>query len=122
MPRQTSVQLTEATERQVEELKALGFGSMTDVIRTAVDRMYQQETRTVSDMPRYFVPMNSEPAITSGRNGQIGTIVGEDTDAWGTSYYLVQFGTDEPGIWYFGDGNIAYNKKQAQTLVRIANK
>jgi len=47
MPRQTSVQLTEATERQAAELKALGFGSMTDVIRTAIDRMYQQETRTM---------------------------------------------------------------------------
>lgn len=43
MPRQTSVQLTEATERQAAELKAQGFGSMTDVIRTAIDRMYHQE-------------------------------------------------------------------------------
>lgn len=117
-----SFRSTDKTSQQLDELSAAGFGNVTQVIRTAVDRMYQQETRTVSDMPRYFVPMNSEPAITSGRNGQIGTIVGEDTDAWGTSYYLVQFGTDEPGIWYFGDGNIAYNKKQAQTLVRIANK
>ena len=48
MPRQTSVQLTEATERQAAELKALGFGSMTDIIRTAIDRMYQQERRTMN--------------------------------------------------------------------------
>jgi Arc/MetJ-type ribon-helix-helix transcriptional regulator len=122
MPRQTSVQLTEATERQAAELKALGFGSMTDVIRTAIDRMYQQETRIMNDLPKYFVPMNSEPAITTGRNATIGKIVGEDTDLQGMSYYLVSFGTDEPEIWYPGDGNIAYNKKQADGLVRFANQ
>lgn len=48
MPRQTSVQLTEATERQAAELKAAGYGTLTDIIRTAIDRMHQQETRTMS--------------------------------------------------------------------------
>ncbi len=43
MPRQTSVQLTEATERQAAALKAAGFGSMTDIIRTAIDRMWREE-------------------------------------------------------------------------------
>jgi hypothetical protein len=40
MPRQTSIQLTEATERQVEVLKKFGHGSLTEIIRTAIDRMY----------------------------------------------------------------------------------
>lgn len=48
MPRQTSVQLTESTERQAAALKAAGFGNMTDIIRTAIDRMYQQERRTMN--------------------------------------------------------------------------
>ena len=41
--KQTSLQLTEATQRQVRELEALGFGSFTDIVRLAIDRMYQQE-------------------------------------------------------------------------------
>jgi Arc/MetJ-type ribon-helix-helix transcriptional regulator len=45
MPRQTSVQLTEATERQAAELKAAGYGTLTEVIRVAIDRMHQQEKR-----------------------------------------------------------------------------
>lgn len=44
-PRQTSVQLSKATERQVEELKQWGFGSFTDINRIAIDRMYREEVR-----------------------------------------------------------------------------
>lgn len=44
MPRQTSVQLTEATERQVEALKAQGYGTTTDIIRIAIDRMWTVES------------------------------------------------------------------------------
>lgn len=43
MTRQTSMQLTEATDRQIRALTVLGFGTLTDVVRTAVDRMHQQE-------------------------------------------------------------------------------
>jgi hypothetical protein len=42
MPRQTSIQLTGATERQVEELKAHGYGSLTDVVRVAIDRLHRE--------------------------------------------------------------------------------
>ena len=48
MPRQTSVQLTEVTERQAAELKAAGYGTLTDVIRIAIDRMHKEETRTMT--------------------------------------------------------------------------
>ena len=41
MPRQTSIQLTEATERQVDQLRQ--FGTFTDIVRIAIDRMAQQE-------------------------------------------------------------------------------
>jgi hypothetical protein len=45
-PRQTSLLLTPATEAQIAELKRLGYGSTSAVIRTAVDRMHQTETAT----------------------------------------------------------------------------
>lgn len=43
MPRQTSVQLTEATEQQVANLQERGFGRFTDIVRIAIDRMYREE-------------------------------------------------------------------------------
>ena len=46
MTRQTSVQITEATDAQVEYLKAKGFGTFTDIQRIAIDRMAQQEGHT----------------------------------------------------------------------------
>ena len=50
MPRQTSFQMTEATERQMDDLKAAGFGSTTDIIRIAIDRMYQQERNNMKSI------------------------------------------------------------------------
>ena len=47
MARQTSVQITEATDRQVKLLSQNGYGTFTDIVRIAIDRMFQQE---VSDM------------------------------------------------------------------------
>lgn len=44
MTRQTSIQLTEATDRQVKALTEQGFGTFTDIVRIAIDRMYT-ETR-----------------------------------------------------------------------------
>lgn len=44
MPRQTSIQLTEATERQLDALKAQGYGTTTDIIRLAIDRMWTAES------------------------------------------------------------------------------
>lgn len=43
MTRQTSLQVNENTEQQAIELKRRGFGTFTDVVRTAVDRMFNQE-------------------------------------------------------------------------------
>lgn len=49
MARQTSIQLTEATKRQIEALKAKGFGSFTEIVRVAIDRMFQQEVKEPYD-------------------------------------------------------------------------
>lgn len=43
MTHQTSIQLTKAQQAQIKALKAAGFGSFTDIVRLAVDRMYQTE-------------------------------------------------------------------------------
>lgn len=43
MSRQTSIQVTSATDEQVELLKQSGFGSFTDIVRIAIDRMAKQE-------------------------------------------------------------------------------
>lgn len=40
---QTSVRLTEATLRQIDDLLAQGYGTKTDIIRLAIDRMHSQE-------------------------------------------------------------------------------
>ena len=43
MPRQTSIQLTDATDAQVAQLQERGFGTFTDIVRVAIDRMHRQE-------------------------------------------------------------------------------
>ena len=43
MTRQTSFQLTPATEAQLDALKAQGYGTTTDIIRIAIDRMAREE-------------------------------------------------------------------------------
>lgn len=49
MTRQTSFQMTKATEKQVAAIRDAGFGSTTDIIRIAIDRMAQQEIKPVSN-------------------------------------------------------------------------
>lgn len=39
----SSFQMTEADARKFDALEQAGFGSRTDIIRTALDRMYKQE-------------------------------------------------------------------------------
>ena len=41
--RQTSVQITAATDHQVKSLQKRGHGSFTDIARIAIDRMYRDE-------------------------------------------------------------------------------
>ena len=65
MTRQTSVQITEATDAQVEYLKAKGFGTFTDIQRIAIDRMAQQEgmnTMTANTMTRVQFQPSMETA------------------------------------------------------------
>ena len=53
MPRQTSVQLTEATEKQIDWLKGIGYGNFTDIARIAIDRMYREEMNQMNETPVY---------------------------------------------------------------------
>lgn len=51
MPRQTSVQITEATARQAAQLRQMGFGTFTDIVRIAIDRMSIQEGNAMNHKP-----------------------------------------------------------------------
>ena len=44
---QVSLQLTEAQMRQIEMLQALGFGTRSDILRLALDRMCRQEAEAM---------------------------------------------------------------------------
>lgn len=40
-----TVRITEAQSKQIDELQSMGFGGISDIIRTALDRMYSIEKR-----------------------------------------------------------------------------
>ena len=81
MTRQTSMNLTPATEAQLDYLKQRGFGGTTSIIRTAIDRMAQQEGyRTMTRFFRYTGP----DMLTRGEYGisiRGGHSAGDDPDA-----------------------------------------
>lgn len=54
MPKQSSVQLTDSTARQVADLGAAGFGNLTAIVRQAIDRMHRDECQP-----------NAEPPVTT---------------------------------------------------------
>ncbi len=66
MTRQTSFQLTPATEAQLDALKTQGFGTTTDIIRIAIDRMFQQEC-----------PPDWKRAVDKMREAKIAEMLGE---------------------------------------------
>lgn len=107
-----SFRSTDNTDRQLEELCAAGFGNATQVILTAIDRMYQQEIPTMSETPKYFVPGNSTAALMLNRSGDIGVIVGDYGDT-----YSVEFpDSQEPEQWSYADGYTANTRKEAQVI------
>lgn len=57
--------MTDADQRKFDALEAAGFGSRTDIIRIALDRMYQQESKMkhikvgeVNDLSLYAVEVD----------------------------------------------------------------
>lgn len=52
MPKQTSFQATEATQTQLAALRQAGYGTTTDIIRIAIDRMHREEKETMSTSQR----------------------------------------------------------------------
>lgn len=75
MPRQTSIQLTDATDSQVEQLQKRGFGTFTDIVRIAIDRMHRQEMPPAA---RRHIICN--PSRGSGRSiyGEVEAVFGDD--------------------------------------------
>jgi len=54
---QTSIQLTKATVEQVEYLKRRGFGTRTDIVRLAIDRMAREENTMTQ--ARFYIEVDS---------------------------------------------------------------
>jgi hypothetical protein len=109
------VRPTPQMRQQLDELSAAGFGNQTDVIRTAIDRMYVQEIREMTSTPKYFIPGNSVHAITNERVGDIGKIVEYDGEV-----YTVEF-ADNPTSrdqYYEGEGYTANTKREAEKVSR----
>lgn len=91
MPRQTSFQMSEATARQIETLKTQGYGTTTDIIRIAIDRMWMAES--FAHEPAALAPAiqlwqhrtAGEQYIVSVQHGQcvgaVGPIYQPDRDA-----------------------------------------
>ena len=69
MTRQTSFQMTEATEAQLDALKAQGYGTTTDIIRIAIDRMAREE----STMEPITETYTKQCAIVAEVNGKVAT-------------------------------------------------
>lgn len=76
MVRQTSVNLTKSTERQVEELKSAGFGGFTDIVRLAIDRLHTSEIGGGS-MDLYFYTNERKLQAALRRRKQFGYVVTE---------------------------------------------
>lgn len=71
-PRQTSVQITAATDQQVELLKQVGFGSFTDIVRIAIDRMAQQEANTMSKTDKFGrIQQGTDVTFRDGKPGKV---------------------------------------------------
>lgn len=104
MPRQTSIQLTEATDRQVEALKLAGYGSLTDIIRIAIDRMHRDET------PRRETRIELWQHRTAGERYAVMTDRGRPIAASGPLYYADAQAIQE------GETDIAWNDELADAI------
>lgn len=82
------VRFTAAQRRQIDELVAAGFGPQADVIRTAVDRMHQQEIAmsTVSVKQANDVDHENAYYVTLKENGL-------------TEKFVAWTGKDGKGLW-----------------------
>jgi hypothetical protein len=106
------VRPTPQMRQQLDELIAAGWGNQTDIIRTAIDRMHQQEIKMSDTTPKYFIPGNSTAALMLNRSGDIGVITGDYGDT-----YTVKFADNsEDEQWSYADGYTANTKKEAQKI------
>lgn len=46
--------MTEADAKKFDALEQAGFGSRTDIIRIALDRMYREEIKTMNDVTLFY--------------------------------------------------------------------
>ena len=94
MNRPTSIQVSPATDRQVEALRASGFGGLTDIVRLAIDRMYNQEVNTMdvralTERELDWYPYENSPncAIRSNGRWYYGDCAGDESQFLGDGDY-----------------------------------
>ncbi len=102
MPRQTSIQLTEATERQAAALKGAGFGSLTDIIRISIDRMYREEIPTVTTTVTHKYNLSSNMAhrinfdeMVERRLADVQAAYGDEVGDWHLYFDLDELDVDD---------------------------
>lgn len=119
MPRQTSIQLTEATDRQVAALKTAGYGSLTDIIRIAIDRMYQQETRTMnSTNDTYYIDeqmLGNTATAADARRIAVEAVEYADGDGYPVADTTV-VGIDDNGYWVADNGEAVNGLTKDQAI------
>ena len=103
MPRQTSMQLTPAQERQLKALRVAGYGSTSDIIRIAIDRMYNKE-----------IKMTRRLRLSNPATGKIcnGNFVATETDRENTDLLFGFFDCPELeqpiAVIHYEDTDITY--------------
>ena len=91
--RQTSMNLTPATEAQLDYLKANGFGGTTDIVRIAIDRMAQQEGMNMTAKTDAYGRITTGTYVTL-RDGSTGQVVNSNPRRTLVQYPADGGGTD----------------------------
>lgn len=97
-----SFRSTDNTDRQLEELCAAGFGNATQVILTAIDRMYQQEIPTVTTTTTHKYNLSSNMShrinfdqMIERRLADVQAAYGDEVGDWHLYFDLDELDVDD---------------------------
>jgi len=113
---QVSLQLTEAQMRQIEMLQKLGFGTRSDIVRLALDRMYRQEAETMRKLVKSVDHGDGTSATIHFEDGPTGGIVSGQEKIMNEQkinvilecLHALRRGVDRPTVVLEDDGRYSY--------------